>query len=177
MGSEMIPLLTALTGAAVVFAGALVARAATQYAAELEAAQRRRDAEIAHLAEFRDAVIDALTSFAMYKHILARIPREDSKAATYKKAVLVLEDIAGHAAFRTDAVPQLERVRNLARGLMWRDLRAAFEPLDALLSPAEDLLGTAINFDENSDLIDSFVVLVANRQRDLIETYPCGRHI
>lgn len=177
MRSEMIPVLTALVGAAVVFAAALVARAATQYAAELEAAQRRRDAEIAHLAEFRDAVIDALTSFAVYKHILARIPREGSKPATYEKAVLAVEDIAGHAAFRTDAVPQLERVRNLARGLMWQDLRAAFEPLNALLCPVDNLLGTAINLDENSDLIDSFVLLVANRQRDLIETYPCGRHI
>lgn len=172
----MIPFLTALTGAAIVFAGALVARAATRYAAELEAAQRRRDAEIAHLAEFRNAVIDALTSFAIYRHSLARIPREDSKEATYEKAGLALEDVAGHAAFRTDTILQLERVRTLARGLMWEDLRAAFEQLETLLSPTQDLLGTAINLDENSHLIDSFVVLVANRQRDLIETYPGGRH-
>lgn len=175
MGSEVIPLLTALVGAVVVIGGARVARGATQYAAELGAAQRRRDAEIAHLAEFRDAVIDALTSFAMYKRALARIPPEDSKEATYEKAGVALEDVAGHAAFRTDIVPQLERVRNLARGLMWQDLRAAFEPLDAMISPADDLLGTAINMNENSELIDSFVVLVADRQRELIETYPSGR--
>lgn len=174
MGNEVIPLLTALTGAIVVLSGTLIARAATRYAAGLQAAQRRRDAEIAHLAEFRDAVIDALTSFAIFKHSLARITREDSKEATYEKAGVALEDIAGHSAFRTDTIPQLERVRNLARALMWEDLRAAFEPLEALLSPADDLLGTAIKLDENSQLIDTFVELVASRQRALIENYPCA---
>jgi hypothetical protein len=171
----VIPLVTAAIGAAVVFAAALISRASTNYAAELSAAQRRRDAEIAHLGEFRNALIEALTSFATYRHILGRIPAADLKAVAYERAVEALEEVGGYSQFRVDTVLQLERVRNLAMGLMWPDLRSEFEPLDALLSPRDDLLGTAINATENADLIEAFVVMVARRQRTLIETYPSGR--
>lgn len=171
----MTPVLTALIGAIVVFAGALVARGATRYAAELDAAQRRRDAEIAHLAEFRSALIEALTSYATYKHVLNRIPADESEETTFEKAALALEDIGGYSRFRADTVLQIERVRILALGLMWHDLRAAFEPMNDLLAPRENLLATAISVDHNSRLIESFVTLVARRQRELIATYPCGR--
>lgn len=69
----MIPLITGLVGSAVVIAGALVARSATRYSARLAAAQRARDAEIANLAQFRQAIVDAVEAaqaYVYYKDIL-----------------------------------------------------------------------------------------------------------
>ena len=66
----MIPILTAVIGAVVVITGAFVARNATHYAAELQAVQHRRDAELQDLLEFRDALVDALHALGEYLFVL-----------------------------------------------------------------------------------------------------------
>ena len=141
------PLVTAVIGAVVVLAGALVARSATRYAAGLEAAQRRRDAELISLREFRDVLIEVLAN-------------------------QFLESIEGYGGFRVSIAEQMERLRNLARCLPWPDLREAFDPLDRILLEAARPRDAALRIDEDAMLLENFVDRLADRHRQLVASYP-----
>lgn len=141
------PLATAVIGAVVVLAGALVARSATRYAAGLEAAQRRRDAELISLREFRDVLIEVLAN-------------------------QFLESIEGYGGFRVSIAEQMERLRNLARCLPWPDLREAFDPLDRILLEAARPRDAALRIDEDAMLLENFVDRLADRHRQLVASYP-----
>jgi hypothetical protein len=175
-GSPMTPLLTALIGATVVVAGSLVAREATRYAANLQGAQRCREAEIAHLAEFRDAMVDALTSFGTYKHVLGRMSEEKLLTVAHEQAVTVLEDAGDHGVYRVALVQKLERLRTLAHGLMWPELREGFTPVETMVLHTDDFMAVALQVHAHPEVIEAFVVAVTNRHRTLLETYP-GRQM
>jgi hypothetical protein len=67
------PIITAVIGGIVVLSGAFVARNATRYAAELQAAQRRRDSELAELKEFGDGVTSRVDATGKYMFALKQM--------------------------------------------------------------------------------------------------------
>lgn len=166
------PFITAFVGAVVVLAGAVVARNATRYAAQLDAAQRRRDAELAHLREFRDVLLDALTYASVYRYALSRVPKDIDEQDRFDEAMQVLEGSAGRSAFRIEVAESLERVRNLARGLLWPELREAFRPLDALLADVDGPHEAAVRLDVDPHILETFVAALTAQHRHLLQTYP-----
>jgi hypothetical protein len=168
----MTPIITAFVGAVVVLAGAVVARNATRYAAKLDAAQRRRDAELVHLREFRDALVDALTYVSVYRYALSRVAQDISEQDRFDEAMRLLEDTGGRSAFRIEVTESLERLRNLALGLLSEELREAFGPLGALLTEIDSPHEAAIRIDDDPDVLDAFAVALAAHHRHLLQSYP-----
>jgi hypothetical protein len=166
------PVITAFVGAVVVLAGALVARNATRYAAELDAAQRRRDAELAHLREFRDVLIDALTHASVYRFALNRIAPDTAEQDRFDEAVRVLERTGGREAFRIETAEILERLRILADGLLWPELREAFRPIGDVLADVDTPHDAAMRMDETPEIVDTFVIKLATLHRELLQSYP-----
>ncbi|TDL11864.1 hypothetical protein EUA04_02460 [Mycolicibacterium obuense] len=166
------PLVTAVIGAVVVLAGALVARSATRYAAGLEAAQRRRDAELISLREFRDVLIEVLARVSAYRYALTRVARDTPAADRPEAANQFLETIKGYGGFRVSIAEEMERLRNLARCLPWPDLREAFDPLDRILLEAARPRDAALRIDEDAMLLENFVDRLADRHRQLVASYP-----
>jgi hypothetical protein len=119
----MIAILTAIIGAVVVIAGAFVARNATHYAAELEAVQRRRDAELQDLLEFRDALVDALHAMGEYVFVLRHIALPHEPA--FERLSEESPGLERRMRHLLPLIGKRERLRNLAIGLLWEDLREA----------------------------------------------------
>lgn len=168
----MTPIITAFVGAVVVLAGALVARNATRHAAELAAAQRRRDAELAHFREFRDVLIDALTYASVYRYALGRVAPETGEQDRFDAAMRVLEHHGGRAAFRIEIAEILERLRILSDGLLWPELRDAFRPIGAALIAVESPHEAAIRIDEDPQMLETFVAALTAHHRNLLQSYP-----
>lgn len=168
----MTPIITAFVGAVVVLAGAVVARNATRYAAQLDAAQRRRDAELTHLREFRDVLLDALTYASVYRYALSRVPDDVDEQDRFGEAMRVLEGDGGRSAFRIEVAESLERLRNLAKGLLWPDLRDAFRPLDAVLAEVGGPHEAAMRIDDDPEVLETFVAALTAQHRHLLESYP-----
>jgi hypothetical protein len=166
------PLLTAVIGAVVVLTGALVARGATRYAAQLQAAQRRRDAELMSLREFRDVLISALGRLSAFRYALSRVASDTPADEQFEAANRLLEGVEGYRGFRVEMAEHLERLRTLAQCLVWADLREAFGPLDRILNEATRPREAAVRIEEDSTLLEHFVSLLADRQRQLLEQYP-----
>jgi hypothetical protein len=166
------PLLTALIGAVVVLTGALVARGATHYAAELDAAQHRRDAELVSLREFRDVLLNALGRLSAFQYAMSRVAPDTPAGQRFEEANRFLEGIEGYGGFRVEMAEHLERLRNLARCLVWADLREAFGPLDQILHEAARPREAAVRIEQDAALLEDFVSLLADRQRQLLEDYP-----
>ncbi|MCV7420559.1 hypothetical protein H7K45_08405 [Mycobacterium yunnanensis] len=166
------PLLTAVIGAVVVLTGALVARGATRYAAQLQAAQRRRDAELVSLREFRDVLIGALGRLSAFRYALTQVVSDGPAVQRFEEANRLLESVDGYGGFRVEMAEHLERVRTLARCLVWADLREAFRPLDRILLEAARPRDAVVRIEQQSVLLEEFVSLLADRQRQLLEDYP-----
>ena len=168
----MIPILTAAIGAVVVIAGAFVARNATHYAAELEAVQSRREAELRDLLEFRDALVDALHAMGEYLFVLRHIalPHEPSFERLGGESP-ALEMRMKHLL---PLIGKRERLRNLAIGLLWEDLREATKPLDELIQLLRDdkVVEAFAVHEAHPDMTDQLVHLIGERRRELVETYP-----
>lgn len=169
----MIPILTAIIGAVVVIVGAVVARNATHYAAELEAVQRRREAELQDLLEFRDAVVDALHALGEYLFVLKHmaIPNEAAFERLSEDSSPVLERRMKHLL---PLVGKRERLRNLAIGLLWEDLREATKPLDELIQLLRDdkVIEALALHEANPDMAEQLVHLIGERRRQLVTSYP-----
>ncbi|MEH3139530.1 MAG: hypothetical protein PGN37_04965 [Mycobacterium kyogaense] len=166
------PLITAVIGAVVVLTGALVARSATRYAAGLEAAQRRRDAELVSLREFRDVLIEVLARVSAYRYALTRVAPDVPEHERPEEANRFLERVEGYGGFRVAMAEQLDRLRNLARCLPWEDLREAFDPLDRILREAARPREAALRIDEDALLLEGFIDRLADRHRELVASYP-----
>jgi len=168
----MIPILTAVIGAVVVIVGAFVARNATHYAAELQAVQRRRDAELEDLLEFRDALVDALHATGEYLFVLRHmaLPHEPSFERLNEES-LGLERRMTHLL---PLIGKRERLRNLAIGLLWEDLREATRPLDDLIQLLRDdkVVEAFAMHEANPDMTDQLVHLIGERRRELVVSYP-----
>ena len=168
----MIPVLTAIIGAIVVIAGAVVARNTTNYAAELEAVQRRRDAELQDLLEFRDALVDALHAMGEYLFVLRHmaLPHEPAFERLGDESP-VIERRMKHLL---PLIGKRERLRNLAIGLLWEDLREATRPLDDLIQLLRDdkVVEAFAMHEANPDMTDQLVHLIGERRRQLVASYP-----
>lgn len=169
---QMIPILTAVIGAIVVIVGAMVARNATHYTAELQAVQRRRDAELQDLLEFRDAVVDALHALGEYLFVLRHmaLPNEAAFERLSDESP-VLERRMKHLL---PLVGERERLRNLAIGLLWEDLREAARPLDELIQLLRDdkVIEAFALHEANPGMTDQLVHLIGERRRQLVTSYP-----
>lgn len=168
----MIPILTAIIGAVVVIAGAFVARNSTHYAAELQAVQRRRDAELQDLLEFRDALVDALHAMGEYLFVLRHI------ALPHEPAFERLSDespgIERRMRHLIPLIGKRERLRNLAIGLLWEDLREATRPVDDLIQLLRDdkVVEAFAMHEANPNMTDQLVHLIGERRRQLVASYP-----
>ena len=168
----MIPILTAVIGAVVVILGAMVARNATHYTAELQAVQRRRDAELQDLLEFRDAVVDALHALGEYLFVLKHMALPNEAAfERLTDASPVLERRMKHLL---PLVGERERLRNLAIGLLWEDLREAAKPLDELIGLLRDdkVVEALALHEADPEVADRLVHLIGERRRQLVTSYP-----
>ncbi len=168
----MIPILTAIIGATVVIAGAFVARNSTHYAAELEAVQRRRDAELQDLLEFRDALVDALHALGEYLFVLRHMALPHEPA--FERLSTESPELEMRMKHLLPLIGKRERLRNLAIGLVWEDLREATRPLDDLIQLLrDDKVVEAIALHEaNPDMTDQLVHLIGERRRQLVTSYP-----
>lgn len=168
----MIPILTAIIGAVVVIAGAIVARNATHYAAELEAVQRRRDAELQDLLEFRDALVDALHALGEYLFVLKHmaLPHEGA----FERLGVESPELDRRMKHLIPLIGKRERLRSLAIGLLWEDLRDATRPLDDLIQLLRDdkVVEAFALHEANPNLADQLVHLIGERRRQLVVSYP-----
>ena len=168
----MIPILTAIIGAVVVIAGAVVARNATHYAAELEAAQRRRDAELQDLLEFRDALIEALHALGEYLFVLKHmvLPKETGLEQFGKES----PDTETRIRHLIPLIGKRERLRNLAIGLLWEDIRECYQPFDDLITLLRDdkVVEALALHEAQPEMADQLVHLIGERRRSLVASYP-----
>jgi hypothetical protein len=67
-----------------------------------------------------------------------------------------------------------ERLRNLAIGLLWEDLREATRPLDDLIQLLRDdkVVEAFAMHEANPDMTDQLVHLIGERRRELVVSYP-----
>ena len=168
----MIPVLTAVIGAVVVITGAFVARNATHYAAELQAVQRRRDAELQDLLEFRDALVDALHTLGEYLFVLRHmvLPHEPA----FERFSDTSPDLQTRMKHLLPLIGKRERLRSLAIGLLWEDLREATRPVDELIQLLRDdkVVEAFAVHEANPEMTDRLVHLIGERRRQLVESYP-----
>lgn len=168
----MIPILTAIIGAVVVIAGAFVARNSTHYAAELVAVQPRRDAELQDLLEFRDALVDALHAMGEHLFVLRHISLPHEPA--FER---LGDDSPGIERRMRHLIPLIgkrERLRNLAIGLLWEDLREATRPVDNMIQLLRDdkVVVAFTTHEANPNMTDQLVHLIVERRRQLVASYP-----
>ncbi len=168
----MIPILTAIIGAVVVMTGAFVARNATHYAAELQAVQRRRDAELQDLLEFRDALVEALHAMGEYLFVLRHMPLPREPA--FERLSEESPGLERRMSHLIPLVGKRERLRNLAIGLLWEDLREATRPLDNLIQLLRDdkVVEALALHEANPNMTDELVHLIGERRRQLVVEYP-----
>ncbi len=149
-----------------------VARNATHYAAELQAVQHRRDAELQDLLEFRDALVDALHALGEYLFVLRHmvLPHEPA----FERIGDTSPDVERRMRHLLPLIGKRERLRNLAIGLLWEDLREATRPVDELIQLLRDdkVIEAFAMHEAHPDMTDELVHLIGERRRELVESYP-----
>ena len=162
------PLITLLA----VILAALVARNATRYAANLQAAQRAHDAQLDHLDEVGSAVLEALT--AVQSYVLTTHEWKDEQ-----KARVVFEVRLGKLLkTKTPALIALSRADFLAGGLIWdvlrvqceRALRRLKDVVDGPWEVADLVWDTAVS--ENPNIFTVATEAIYEQRRSLLADYP-----
>ena len=166
-----IPVGNALFGGILALVGARVGREATKYAANLQAAQRHRDIELARLERARDELSTAATAvqtFAWYVDESVRV-----------KALISHEEWQESRPFIEPAVIGAQRLRAIAPTLPSESLRNAYQEVDqlimAVVGGSED--GTDIWHEATSnqpDEITRAMTATADEIKRLYDTYPGG---
>jgi hypothetical protein len=116
-GEIWIPAITAVIGAVVVIAGAIVARNATRYAANLNAQQARNQAHVSILSEFIETALDAVTAVQSYVH---GVPRD------LRQHIVDEEDWPKVKPMFDPALIKIQRARALSNSLIWPDVQTAW---------------------------------------------------
>jgi hypothetical protein len=178
----MAPIIGAIIGAIVVLVGARVARNATRYAAELQAAQRRRDSELIVLKEFNDSVTALISATGLYVFAVKHMGLPAGRTWEQFLGTLSDEKKQQRLSLLMDLVAKREVSRALSRGLPWDDLREQYTILDTWAGQfRDDRFGDLLQWGkEHPNITNDLIAAIGERTRLLLFTYPVsaprGRH-
>jgi len=163
--SAWVPIITAVIGAAVVIAGAIVARNATRYAANLQAQKARHEAHVSILTEFIDAAVDAATAVQTYVH---DVPK-DLRAHEVDP-----DDWPKVKPFFDPALAKIQRARALSNSLIWPDVKSAWDQCDDILygvieGKDPDLWSKHLK--TQPDSITRLMMIAGTKRADILESY------
>lgn len=167
-------IITAVLGGIVLLLGARVARNATRYAAELQAAQRRRDTELAVLKEFSDSVTELTSAAGSY--VFAVRHMEIPPGKTWKQFVDTLpeDQKRQRISLLMDLVVKREVSRALSSALPWADIREQYSIFDTWAGHfRDDQFQEATKLsNDHPNLTNNLIAVIGGRRRDLMATYP-----
>ena len=157
-------------GAIVVLLGAIVARNATRYAAELEAAQRRRDSQLVELKEFSDSVTALIAATAKYVFVLHDMDLPTDADYAHVVSGLPEPQRQKRMSLLLDIVDKRERSRALSSGIPWENIREQYMIIDtfAILFRDHKIVEALAWSNEHTDITMTLVALIGERRRELL---------
>jgi hypothetical protein len=175
----VIPIVTAVMATVTALVTARTQRRTARYNADLQAAQKQRDNEIAHLVEFRNELmgtVGAAQRAVYYIKTSQRRPLDN-----------IVKDAIDHLPSSVlDIYEKKERLRTLAGALIWPEIQVVYaivrEPFDDIPQQKTDAWAKAMVEDPNlfTMAINTLGVLHAKLLREYpvtVDEPPTGLHL